>query len=246
VEALSQGEEKFKSTNSTEEKCREKYGYYMGGLGQEDGYGSRRERLRANDLTQSCKTRTSNAHGTFTSLGVCNFRFHSIPDDHPKTNYMSSACSDDNVVEEYRDVKDDLYQHEVTVWPDACVGDFVRCYKVDRDEIVLLRHLCTTGLKLPAGTTHVSVDCTTDKAKQKQMKESGELDREYDGNDPYIRYHRKAQLELFAFVAIMAIVGSFFVCACLVVLHRCAFQPYLKALKRSRSDPELAGLTSPE
>jgi hypothetical protein len=232
--------------NSTEDKCREKFGYYPGGYGHGEEYGSsRRDWVRENDLEQSCKTRNSNARGKYTSLVECRFTFHAIPDDHPRTNYLSSACSDDNAVEEHPDAKHDPVMNLVNRWPDACVGDFARCYSVSRDEAILLPHLCAGVLKLPPGTTHVSVDCTDDKARQKKMKASGELDRQNDpAADPYLRHQRRAQLEFYAFVAALALAACLCGCLCLALVNRYAVRPYLKALKRTRSDPELAGLTS--
>jgi hypothetical protein len=241
-------------------KCDDQYNMHSYGYGDETW--ARREYLRGNDLTGSCKTQSSNPHGSYTSLGQCVFKFHKIEDDNVKDNYMSSACSDANIVEEHQhDAKDDPIRMEVVGWPDACVGDFVRCYKVDRDEHILLQHVCKKHLSVPAAATHISVDCTEDKEQQKIKANSTDGETASDW-DPLVHHQKKARRELYAFIAIMAIVGFLFVCGCLAALHRYAFrpylkalkntrpdpafQPYLKALKRTRSDPEMAGLTCPE
>ena len=209
-----------------------------------------RSHFKSNDLTTTCKTQASNAHGKYTSMGTCTFKFHKIPEDIVKPNHMSIACSDGNLDEENQDAKDDPIEQPVKNWPDTCVGDFPRCYQVERDEHILLRHICKTHLVVPEGSTHVSVDCTADKTKLKEKLKKGELDDNMDMDiyvdKEYLRYEKRARREYFAFVAALAIAACFCGFLCLFLVHRYAFKPYLKALKRKRSEPELASLTSLE
>jgi hypothetical protein len=197
----------------------------------------------ANDLKSSCKSRASNAHGAYTSKGQCYFAFHKIPDDMVPPNRMSEACSDANLVEESRAVKDDPVVHPVRSWPDTCVGDFPRCYRLDHDEQVLLKFMCSQKLEVPEGATHLSVDCTLDKAVLKKMLKNGELETD-PRMQPYMRQAERERREYFAFIVALAIAACACGVFCLLMVHRYAFKPYLKVLKRTRSDPEMAGLTS--
>jgi hypothetical protein len=207
---------------------------------------------RVNDLESTCPSRSSNAHGSYTSRGKCYFKFHKIHNEsRVLANRMSVACSDDNLVVEEPDEFDDHHhrhddgpvRHPVKNWPDACVGDFARCYRLHHDEDKLLKFICSKRLEVPEGATHLSVDCTSDKAALKEMKKRGELDEDLMV-DPNARRQQKERREHYAFVVGMTIMLLAFVSACLVLVHRYAFQPYLKAVKRSRSDPELFGLAS--
>jgi hypothetical protein len=224
-------------------KCR-RNGYQYGARGNGNHYDGVRdsEYGRLNDLTSSCKSRATNARGHYTSRGLCYFAFHSIGADAVPSNRMSVACSDDNLEAESRAAKDDPVGHPVAAWADACVGDFPRCYKLDRDrdERVVLRLLCAKTLHVPAGATHLSVDCTADKDALKKMLKNGELDQEDPYTDPYMRQ----QMQFYAFVAALAVAACACCFLCLLLFHRFAFVPYLKTLKRTRSDPELAGLTT--
>jgi hypothetical protein len=208
-----------------------------------DGYVIEANYAVANDLKSSCKSRASNARGEYTSKGLCYFAFHKIPDDKVPPNRMSVACSDANLVEESRAVKDDPVEHPVRSWPDTCVGDFPRCYRLDHDEQLLIAFVCSRKLEVPEGATHLSVDCTADKTLLKKMLKNGDLD-----NDPrfapYQRQAQKERREYYAFVVALAVAACACCLFCLLLVHRYAFKPYLKALKRTRSDPELAGLTS--
>jgi hypothetical protein len=175
-----------------------------------------------NDLSHACKTPSSNAHGTYTSRGTCTFQFHSILNDTVKANYMSSACSDKNVIDgDQNGTMDDPIRQEVSYWPDACVGDFRRCYMIDRDEHIILPHLCRSKTSVPEGTTHISVDCTADKANQTRIAQSH-----------------------FAVNAAVIAAGLVCVFCCLALFKRCFIQPCLDAWKSNRSDYRYTDLRS--
>jgi hypothetical protein len=201
---------------------------------------------RVNDLESTCPSRASNAHGSYTSKGNCYFTFHTIQsEDKVPANRMSVACAESNaVVDGSGDLfPDDPVRHPVKSWPDACVGDYARCYRLDHDEDKLLKFICSKRLEVPEGTTHLSVDCTADKATLKAMQQRGDLDEDLLV-DPVSRRQEKERRDHYAFVVTMSVAFCAFVSICLLLAHRYAFQPYLKALKRSRSDPELLGLSS--
>jgi hypothetical protein len=201
---------------------------------------------RVNDLESTCPSRASNAHGTYTSKGNCYFTFHAIhSEDKVPVNRMSVACAEHNAVgDESSDLfPDDAVRHPVKNWPDACVGDYARCYRLDHDEDKLLKFICSKKLEVPEGATHLSVDCTSDKATLQEMQKRGDLDEDLLG-DPVSRRQEKERRDHYAFVVTMSVAFCAFVSVCLLLAHRYAFQPYLKALKRSRSDPELFGMSS--
>jgi hypothetical protein len=192
----------------------------------------------------ACKSPTSNTRGTYTShLVPCTFQFHHVEkDDTRKSDLtLSSACAKSNLVADHPD--DDPVEQYVALWPDECVGDYMRCYSVTTDQKILLRHFCKESHKwdgsLPTGTTHVSVDCTADKEKKRERVAK---DPNADRQDAYFAQALRHRRELFMFViAIVAIC----LCACFVCLfcsYRYGIQPYLATLKRSKSDPELKGL----
>jgi hypothetical protein len=238
----------IESGNTTMDKCT-KNGYSKYTFQNEDRYNSNQwypDGSRSKELTTRCKSKTSNARGVYTAnLTPCTFKYHAIAGDNVKELYLSSACSDSNVVDDYKNMKHDPIEDYVVSWPDECVGDFQRCYLVDRDEKILLRHMCKHSLTLPRGTTHVSVDCTADKKKKKE-----ENDKNSDQNDsirdPYLKHQQKQSRELIAVVIGLSIICLLSGCVCLQLAYRYGFKPYLNTLKRSKSDPELRGLAKEE
>jgi hypothetical protein len=201
---------------------------------------------RVNDLESTCPSRASNAHGTYTSKGNCYFTFHAIHgEDKVPANRMSVACAEHNAVGDGSGdlLPEDPVRHPVKNWPDTCVGDYARCYRLDHDEDKLLKFICSKKLEVPEGATHLSVDCTSDKATLQAMQKRGDLDEDLL-MDPGSRRQEKERRDHYAFVVTMSVAFCAFVSVCLLLAHRYAFQPYLKALKRSRSDPELFGLSS--
>jgi hypothetical protein len=197
---------------------------------------------RINDLDSQCPSRTSNAHGTYTSRGNCYFKFHKIHNDIVPANRMSVACSDDNLVEGSDALTTDLVRHPVSAWPDACVGDYSRCYRLDHDEEKLLQLICSKKLEVPEGATHLSVDCSADKTNLKEMLQRGELDEDLIAIVAALVFAAFCLCLLFverAIVAVLAITACAFFSLCMFLVHRYAFKPYSSSLKRSRSDPDL-------
>jgi hypothetical protein len=201
-----------------------------------DRFNSRDQRL-----TDACKSATVNAHGIYTSnLKPCMIHFHQIEDDTTSSPLLSSACSDSNVMKENNNTLDLL--DYVIKWPDQCVGDFQRCYSTSRDEAILLRHFCKTSHKfdLLKGATHVSVDCTADKAEKQQKIKNKDFDN--DELDPFMANLRKSQRELYAFIAGIILVILAFGFCCMCCAYKYGVRPYLATIKRTKSDPELVTL----
>ena len=124
---------------------------------------------------------------TVNHLGANRKRYHqSDSDGETSSSYYhgtSSVCGSENKIGEAKEY--------VSGWPDECVGDFARCYdlrdpnyrmcqglkkilaevnddlkRVQEDTWALPWETSTNGFHeglVPPGTTHVSVDCTTDK-----------------------------------------------------------------------------------
>jgi hypothetical protein len=134
----------------------------------------------------------------------------------------------------------DPVEQEVRAWPDACVGDFARCYRVDQDEQYLLHHLCTSrpALAIPDGTTHISVDCKADKARQKEKM--GRTDEVSEFEEEQHKFMVK--LYIFVFVFLFAAFLCCFATLCLV--NRYAIKPYLSVVEKCRyGDCEMSALT---
>jgi hypothetical protein len=188
--------------------------------------------------TTHCKSADVNARGFYTShLAPCTFKFYSIEKDNAKdldAFTMSTACQDAKPMEGHAEPEE-----YVVKWPDECVGDFSRCYLLDRDESILLRHMCKYDWKFPEGATHVSVDCTEDKQKKQEMSKNGKTGL----SDPYLKHQQESQREFYAVillvVGICLLAGGISLCC----TYRYVIRPYLThSMKRSRSDPELASL----
>jgi hypothetical protein len=227
-------------------------------------------------LDKTCPSKTSNPRGTYTSnLNACTFRFHHIEqDDRSDPLSLSAACSEANRVSSAGDSGAGSHgttplppplppvEQYVVGWPDECVGDYQRCYSIVQDEQILLRHLCKSyhkGEDLPAGTTHVSVDCTEDKTlKKEQLSKTAAwgISSSSIYNDPFMQQEqareRKQIHEMFEFVFAMVAICLVACFACLFCCYRFGFRPYLAALKRGghnnrrRMDDELEGLAKEE
>jgi hypothetical protein len=100
----------------------------------------------------SCKSATVNARGAHTThLEPCTFKFYQIKSekaDDLAPFAVSTACFDEAVspVEDHPEVEE-----YVSEWPDECVADFARCYHLERDEKIYLKHVCKKEWKVPEG-----------------------------------------------------------------------------------------------
>lgn len=90
-------------------------------------------------------------------------------------------------------VRGERSQH-LAFWPDRCVGDLQRCYKIFNIDS-LLRVSLTTISNIPEHTTHIKVDCTR----------TEELPQNHDSKSK----------DKNALVAVIAVVFLVFTCGCL-------------------------------
>jgi hypothetical protein len=241
----------------------ERNGYYRGNSNYDDlmnfgmygGMGETEVKDKIEEFAKPfCKTAESNPRQTYTSKDVCTLKFHTIIEKEViPDGYLSTACTDKNVVESLKAYMiDDPPQENIVSWPDACVGDFLRCYDVKRDRSILLRHMCTaeTILKkdLPEGTTHVSVDCREDKKKKlKWMKEFFSSKKDVGMSDldldPYTRQRKQEAHDLYTFITSLVIALALGAGVCLTLVYRYAVAPYIRALKSKNvsSDDSMNG-----
>lgn len=111
----------------------------------------------------SCKSPSENTRGQYsTKLKPCVFAFHKATEkkdeDADSSFRTSTICSDTNRINK------DTIQEYVSYWPDECVGDFQRCYSVEKDERIFIEFFCSKPhWKIPKETTHISVSCVDDK-----------------------------------------------------------------------------------
>ncbi|KAG7374014.1 hypothetical protein IV203_013109 [Nitzschia inconspicua] len=142
-----------------------------------------------------CSDRLSNARGVYTSAHVpCTIKFHSVTqfqreEKEKEVDFIdyrtSNLCREGNVIVEIWEYLENF--------PDECVGDFDRCYSLEHHSKYLYPFLCppdenSSGLdvvlhsishhhhqprwELPPGTTHVSVDCTSDRKMAREEVEA--------------------------------------------------------------------------
>lgn len=123
------------------------------------------------DHGAECQSASDNTRGQYSSraLKPCVFSFHSHEGEDGGSSYRASTvCSEKNKINK------DIIQEYIRLWPDECVGDFSRCYSVDRDEDIFRDFFCKTKptWKIPENTTHISVSCVEDKKANIADKEN--------------------------------------------------------------------------
>jgi len=117
-------------------------------------------------LDEPCASARSNSRAMYTShLIPCKFSFHSVHKEESNLGplELSTQCSDPNQVSPPGSTTMEDYLIE---WPDECVGDFLRCYSVARDENLWLPTFCKKQWSIPEGATHLAVDCRRDKRQK--------------------------------------------------------------------------------
>ena len=196
-------------------------------------------------IAPTCNSANSNARGTYNSfLQPCEFKFHVIPKSRVGEGsnpfQLSTACSDRNIFEESHGphhIEKDALLDYVRAWPDECVGDFTRCYSVakDTEAKIFLPHFCLQKWDIPNSVTHISVNCRNDKLEAQLKKKLGSASIEQEQ-----QHHREK-------IAIVLAIVAFSCCCCWTfscLAYKFVIVPYLKAMKRSKSDPDLQSLTA--
>jgi hypothetical protein len=188
-------------------------------------------------LPVACDSAADNTRGFYTSpLKPCVFTFHKCDKDDGTAFQASTVCSDKNRINK------ETIKEYVRMWPDECVGDFSRCYSVDRDESIFTKFFCKTkpNWKIPEDTTHIGVSCIEDK----QAKIAQNANKTNGGDDFFERQNAawqkqflmkiekdEAHMRHLEIVAVVGFVLSF--SACLIIV-KCAYtwllRPYYERL----------------
>jgi hypothetical protein len=186
-------------------------------------------------LATPCDSATDNTRGKYKAkLSPCVFSFHKSDTDNGSDFKTSTVCSNKNKI------NDVVIKEYVSNWPDECVADFSRCYSVNRDEEIFRAFFCKKKTwKIPENTTHISVDCTADKAAKVAVNQNRTRTNGFE--DPYFeqqknmtltKMHKEEEhmhrLELMAIVMFATIFS-----ACLICI-KCAYvyllRPYYDKL----------------
>lgn len=230
---------------------------------QDEGYYPRMKREESYELNEfypsnvglkktPCSSPSVNARGFYTShLVPCTFQFYQISknkeEDLKLANALSTVCFDNNTSPMEKVQASEYY---IVKWEDECVGDFARCYQVERDEQILLKQICVYGLVIPPGATHVTVDCTKDKLeKEKKIAEKKEKGED-EYADPYTKlqhkHEKETKREFYMFILVLVGTCLFAVCCSCCFTFRYIIQPYLMTamMKRSRSETEFSRLNA--
>mmetsp|Transcript_24030 Transcript_24030/g.39742 ORF Transcript_24030/g.39742 Transcript_24030/m.39742 type:complete len:262 (+) Transcript_24030:180-965(+) len=190
-----------------------------------------------------CDSPSDNTRGYYTAhTAPCTFSFHSA--EQPSGNnlgfHQTTVCSDENMIG-----LDSVLEY-VKHWKDECVGDFARCYSVERDEEIFLEFVCKKRWNFPDGTTHISVNCQRDKEVKKlaaakyqdqfrdDLMVDKEMDRQEEMLDKEIRQREIAVLFLLSFMSVVVLL-------CCYSAHRWFAVPYKQFLE-SRNHQEVENL----
>jgi len=192
-------------------------------------------------IAPACPSGESNPRGFYDSyFHPCEIRFHrafphTIDDASTSQYHLSSLCNEDNVFSIKNEVASSQNEHEgisdyVRQWPDECVGDFLRCYSVSKakERQIFMPYFCSQAWAIPLDVTHVSVSCQEDKQAAIQSRK--------EENPSHVGL----------IIAIIVLV----VCGCgwmmLGSAYVLVFLPYMRSMKKSRSDPDLKKLLDSE
>jgi hypothetical protein len=209
------------------------YGENEAGLYDVEAFGSR-DKYK---LAVACDSAADNTRGFYTTaLKPCVFTFHKCDKDDGTGFQASTVCSEKNRINK------ETIKEYVGVWPDECVGDFSRCYSVDRDESIFANFFCKTkpNWKIPEDTTHIGVSCIEDK----QAKIAQNANKTNGGDDFFERQNaawqkqfsmkidkEEAHMRHLEIIAVVSFVLSF--SACLIIV-KCAYtwllRPYYERL----------------
>mmetsp|Transcript_9014 Transcript_9014/g.15048 ORF Transcript_9014/g.15048 Transcript_9014/m.15048 type:complete len:270 (+) Transcript_9014:70-879(+) len=176
----------------------------------------------------TCDLPFTNARGHYTAnLAPCVFTFHAAEADGASTIddfEAATICGDDNAIGHQA-------REYVRRWADECVGDFNRCYSVERDQHVYLGFVCAKKWKFPEGTTHLSVNCTTDKQHKEKLLEKNE--RNNDENT-YFKQEQRTMHEMEIAATVMAVLVFLLCICCCYAGHRWFVVPYQQSLTHDR------------
>ena len=195
-------------------------------------------------VAPTCLSASSNARGKYNSFfAPCTFQFHVIP--HAKqvrsSMQLSTECTSDNLYSPQGGINPEPIADYVRSWPDECVGDYSRCYAVSKesDKKIFLPHFCRNSWEIPSSVTHISVDCHDDKKEALRQQDMGIL-----GSNPHaalMEKHHREKLVALLFIVLLLFCGCW---AFLCLGYKYVVVPYLKAIKKSKSDADLQSLVA--
>lgn len=172
-----------------------------------------------------CQSQQTNMRGYYSAkLAPCKIQYHNYSGTNDETidaHEVSAVCSGENLAAgEQESSRNTLYEY-LHSWNDECVGDFRRCYIIPRDEKIFKPLFCHKKWQVPDGTTHISVDCTEDKAMKKQLEETLNPDQKQQ-----LDKMREMETILFVILAILLVLF----CTCSALTYRWVVRPYQQNL----------------
>jgi len=181
-------------------------------------------------LPAACESAADNTRGKYsTALKPCIFTFHKSDKDDGSSFRTSTVCSKKNSINK------ETIKEYVIGWPDECVGDFARCYSVDRDENVFRNFFCNTkpDWKIPKDTTHISVSCIDDKEAKiafNQNRTGGEryFEKEAARQEKQFLIKVEKEEEHMRHLEVVAIISFFLTFSACLILVKCAYSWLLR------------------
>lgn len=212
-----------------------------------------------NPMPQACTEETSNPRGRYSSnLAPCVIAFHQVKRQRVSSAYsLSDACSDSNILSDAAAggtssnssisamILPPVIRDYIQNWPDECVGDFQRCYEVPIHERYYFNFVCQRAWQFPEGATHISVNCTADKAA-KLVQEDKNNQGSDPKKDPYLLAQQEStkneihELEVVLFVVLGLVLCSCFGCLC--ATYALVVRPYQESVLHASTSTERDGL----
>lgn len=110
---------------------------------------------------RSCVSPNTLPRGIYLALSQpCEFRFYqAATEEPPSESRLSKSCAAGKLLLEKEDY--------ALLWPDECVGSFLRCYSLspptDTSPMNLTEAFMMMNWTIPAEATHMSANCTADR-----------------------------------------------------------------------------------
>jgi len=214
-------------------------------------------------MPQPCTDATSNPRGRYSSnLAPCTIAFHRVKNQRVSSAYsLSDACTDSNILPDTTAMTENtgegtnssinamilppVVRDYIQNWPDECVGDFQRCYEVPIHERYYFNFVCQRAWQFPEGATHISVNCTADKAAKVVLQDQNNIGND-PNKDPYLIAQQQRtkneiqELEIVLFVVLSVLVCSCFACFC--ATYALVIRPYQNSVLHASTSTERDGL----
>ena len=182
----------------------------------------------------SCQSATENTRGSYTAqVRPCAFTFHKSDQDDWSPFATSSMCTDDNTV-----LSAPVMEY-VDQWPDECVGNFARCYSVEKDQDIFRVFACQHDWTFPEGTTHLRVNCTAN-TEVVQMIATANADGRYE--DPYMKEEQRTLHEMEVVAIVISLIFVLGCCGCVYCAYRFIVLPYRESTDSTAMREQSAAL----